>query len=130
MFHYEAAKAIKQNGVMLMSQQSSLLLFLCLNILYKYIHVHLFINLLRYSWYLLSFFGRLYFLLLGILHVKKHGKFSEFKEAPIMVVAPHSSLFDSLVVFCNWQMPSPLSRIENYRAPGFGSRFKLLVSQF
>ncbi|XP_068116933.1 lysophosphatidylcholine acyltransferase 2 isoform X3 [Hyperolius riggenbachi] len=53
-------------------------------------------------------------------HVRIIGKPASFNEAPIFVVAPHSSFFDAIAVITSG-MPSILSRIENLSVPIFGS---------
>ncbi|XP_068116932.1 lysophosphatidylcholine acyltransferase 2 isoform X2 [Hyperolius riggenbachi] len=75
-------------------------------------------NVLKYG---LGHLGRLFYFSMGF-HVRIIGKPASFNEAPIFVVAPHSSFFDAIAVITSG-MPSILSRIENLSVPIFGSAF-------
>ncbi len=66
--------------------------------------------------------GRAYFFCFGFQWVNEKGKRAETEDAPVFVVAPHSTFFDVLAAFmCG--LPSGVSRIENGRAPLFGSMY-------
>ncbi|KAF5897084.1 lysophosphatidylcholine acyltransferase 2 [Clarias magur] len=62
--------------------------------------------------------GRLCFFAMGF-HVTVKGKRATSREAPILVVAPHSSFFDSITCIVSG-MPSVVSRAENLLVPMFG----------
>ncbi|XP_044125945.1 lysophosphatidylcholine acyltransferase 2 [Bufo gargarizans] len=68
--------------------------------------------------------GRLLFFSMGF-HVRVIGKPASSSEAPIMVVAPHSSFFDGIAVITSG-MPSTVSRAENMSVPIFGRIFRAL----
>ncbi|XP_075693031.1 lysophosphatidylcholine acyltransferase 2 [Rhinoderma darwinii] len=72
----------------------------------------------------LSSLGRLLFFAMGF-HVRVTGKPASFSEAPIFVVAPHSSFFDGIAVIASG-MPSTVSREENVSVPIFGSILRAL----
>lgn len=59
----------------------------------------------------------------GTVHwVKIIGKQASAKEAPIIVVAPHSSFYDSLVA-CISGPPSVVAKAETAGLPFFGSEY-------
>ncbi|XP_053304938.1 lysophosphatidylcholine acyltransferase 2 isoform X2 [Spea bombifrons] len=62
--------------------------------------------------------GRLFYICMGF-HVRVQGKPACSTEAPIIVVAPHSSFFDGIAVIVSG-MPSIVSRAENVAVPMFG----------
>ncbi|XP_076849412.1 lysophosphatidylcholine acyltransferase 2 [Brachyhypopomus gauderio] len=64
------------------------------------------------------FLGRVYFLGMGFRVVVK-GKQATGSEAPILVVAPHSSFFDAIACIVAG-LPSIVSRSESLAAPLFG----------
>ncbi|XP_051855964.1 lysophosphatidylcholine acyltransferase 2-like [Antechinus flavipes] len=67
---------------------------------------------------LLQILGRIFFFFFGFI-VKVRGTAANSREAPILVVAPHSSFFDGLVwIFAG--LPSIVSREENARFPFVG----------
>lgn len=66
--------------------------------------------------------GRLYFFFFGFHWVDIKGKRVTAEEAPILVMAPHSSFFDVFAVFLS-RLPCGVSRIENSRPPLFGSTY-------
>jgi lysophosphatidylcholine acyltransferase/lyso-PAF acetyltransferase len=67
---------------------------------------------------------RLLFLFGGFNWVTVRGKQSSAKDAPILVVAPHSTYFDALPVV--WMgAPSVVAKGENGQLPFFGSRISL-----
>lgn len=72
-------------------------------------------------------FGRLQFYILGFFWIKSTGRRASRSEAPILVFAPHSSYFDSLLWFASFPVPSPVSRLENASTPLIGSK-QLTVS--
>ncbi|XP_056382287.1 lysophosphatidylcholine acyltransferase 2 isoform X2 [Hyla sarda] len=72
----------------------------------------------------LSYLGRLLYFSMGF-HVRVIGKPASCLEAPICVVAPHSSFFDGIAVIASG-MPSTVSRVENVSVPIFGSILRAL----
>ncbi|KAM4722055.1 lysophosphatidylcholine acyltransferase 2 [Rhinophrynus dorsalis] len=74
--------------------------------------------------YLISVLGRLLFFCMGF-HVRVQGKLASPSEAPILVVAPHSSFFDGISVVASG-MPSSVSRTENINVPIFGRILKAI----
>ncbi|XP_053555543.1 lysophosphatidylcholine acyltransferase 2 isoform X2 [Bombina bombina] len=73
---------------------------------------------------LMSFFGRLLFLAMGF-HVRVKGSPANPSEAPIFVVAPHSTFFDGIAVIVSG-MPSTVTRAENVEVPIFGRILRAL----
>ncbi|XP_013919404.1 PREDICTED: lysophosphatidylcholine acyltransferase 2-like, partial [Thamnophis sirtalis] len=69
----------------------------------------------------LHIFGRALFFAMGF-QVKVKGKVASPQEAPILVVAPHSSFFDSIVCAVAG-LPSVVSKEENIWVPIFGISF-------
>lgn len=62
----------------------------------------------------------------GTVHwVKIIGKKASAKEAPIVVVAPHSSFYDSLVAVIT-SPPSVVAKAETASLPFFGSEYKII----
>lgn len=59
------------------------------------------------------------FFSLGFLWVKVKGRRADLKEAPVLVVAPHSTFLDMLVL-CPTQLPTVVSRSENTSLPVIG----------
>ena len=74
--------------------------------------------------------GRLLLFFFGFHKIKVQGKRASAKEAPIVVVAPHSSMFDTFALFVSDPIPSGVSRIENYEAPLFGTLSKAMQPVF
>ncbi|XP_030609610.1 lysophospholipid acyltransferase LPCAT4-like isoform X2 [Archocentrus centrarchus] len=64
--------------------------------------------------------GRAVFFCVGFHWVKVKGRKADVKEAPIMVVAPHSSYLDMVIMFPG-QVPSVVSRSENKNLPVIGA---------
>ncbi|XP_068163781.1 lysophospholipid acyltransferase LPCAT4 isoform X2 [Antennarius striatus] len=60
------------------------------------------------------------FFSLGFLWLKVKGRRADLKEAPMLVVAPHSGFLDMLVL-CPAQMATVVSRSENLRLPVIGA---------
>jgi len=76
-----------------------------------------------------SFLGRLCFRITGFYIVETKGEIATKEEAPILVVAPHSTYFDGFVVF--WcDLPYIVSRQENRRIPLLGKCIELSQSLF
>nr|CAB3263476.1 lysophosphatidylcholine acyltransferase 2-like [Phallusia mammillata] len=71
------------------------------------------------------YFGRMT-LFLGGLRYKIRGTRSNSTEAPILVVAPHTSMFDIFAYFASHPPPSTLSRSENHDIPFIGTLMKCL----
>lgn len=63
--------------------------------------------------------SRAVFFSLGFLWVKVKGRRADLKEAPVLVVAPHSSFLDMLVLLPT-QHPTVVSRSENSNIPVIG----------
>jgi len=68
----------------------------------------------------MTFLGQMYFFGMGFRVVVK-GKKASSAEAPILVVAPHSSFFDAIACI-EAGLPSSVSRSESLEAPIFGSK--------
>ncbi|XP_054608638.1 lysophospholipid acyltransferase LPCAT4 isoform X2 [Dunckerocampus dactyliophorus] len=66
------------------------------------------------------FLSRAVFFSLGFVWVKVKGRRADLKEAPVLVVAPHSSFLDMLVL-CSTQLPTVVSRSENTSLPVIGA---------
>lgn len=64
--------------------------------------------------------SRAVFLSIGFLWVKVKGRRADLKEAPVLVVAPHSSFLDMLVL-CPTQLATVVSRSENTSLPVIGA---------
>ena len=68
---------------------------------------------------LVGVLGRMSMVFIGFHYVSYHGRQCTTEEAPILVVAPHTSFFDALVVFCSG-FPYFINRIENKSLPLLG----------
>ncbi|XP_041842554.1 lysophospholipid acyltransferase LPCAT4 [Melanotaenia boesemani] len=66
------------------------------------------------------FLSRAVFFSLGFLWVKVKGRRADLKEAPVLVVAPHSTFLDMLVL-CPTQLATVVSRSENTKLPVIGA---------
>ncbi|CAJ1085895.1 lysophospholipid acyltransferase LPCAT4 [Xyrichtys novacula] len=64
--------------------------------------------------------SRAVFFSLGFPWVKVKGRRADLKEAPVLVVAPHSSFLDMLVL-CETQLATVVSRSENTSLPVIGA---------
>uniref|UniRef100_A0A3B4UMU6 Lysophosphatidylcholine acyltransferase 4 n=1 Tax=Seriola dumerili TaxID=41447 RepID=A0A3B4UMU6_SERDU len=64
--------------------------------------------------------SRAVFFSLGFLWVKVKGRRADLKEAPVLVVAPHSGFLDMLVL-CPSQLATVVSRSENTSLPVIGA---------
>ncbi|XP_028261633.1 lysophospholipid acyltransferase LPCAT4 isoform X2 [Parambassis ranga] len=64
--------------------------------------------------------SRAVFFSLGFFWVKVKGRRADLKEAPVLVVAPHSSFLDMLVL-CPTQLATVVSRSENTSLPVIGA---------
>ncbi|XP_060693713.1 lysophosphatidylcholine acyltransferase 2 [Hemiscyllium ocellatum] len=73
----------------------------------------------RASRFVLKSLGRAFLFCMGFMEIKVKGKKADATEAPILVVAPHSSFFDAAVNIVA-DMPSTVSRAENADIPLFG----------
>ena len=69
--------------------------------------------------------GRLLLFFMGIVNVEVVGKPSTPQEAPILAIAPHSSIYDMIMFFIHTPVPSCLSRQENSSFPIAGPLGKL-----
>ena len=65
--------------------------------------------------------SRAVFFFMGFLWVRVKGRRADLKEAPVLVVAPHSSFFDMLVLFPT-QLATVVSRSENTKLPVIGGK--------
>uniref|UniRef100_A0A7N6BZC1 Phospholipid/glycerol acyltransferase domain-containing protein n=1 Tax=Anabas testudineus TaxID=64144 RepID=A0A7N6BZC1_ANATE len=75
------------------------------------------------SWFfhpIIWLLSRAVFFSLGFLWVKVKGRRANLKEAPVLVVAPHSSFLDMLVL-CPTHLPTVVSRSENVSLPVIGA---------
>ena len=68
---------------------------------------------------LVGVLGRTSMFFIGFHSVTYHGRQCSTEEAPILVVAPHTSFFDALVVFC-CGFPYFINRTENRSLPLLG----------
>ncbi|XP_067905577.1 lysophosphatidylcholine acyltransferase 2 isoform X1 [Heterodontus francisci] len=73
----------------------------------------------RVSRVVLKSLGRAFYFCMGFMKIKVKGKKADASEAPILVVAPHSSFFDAVVNIVA-EIPSVVSRAENADIPLFG----------
>ncbi|KAM4713994.1 lysophospholipid acyltransferase LPCAT4 isoform 2-T2 [Anableps anableps] len=64
--------------------------------------------------------SRAVFFSMGFLWVKVKGRRANLKEAPVLVVAPHSSFLD-MIVLCPTQLATVVSRSENTKLPVIGA---------
>ncbi|XP_045920538.1 lysophospholipid acyltransferase LPCAT4 [Micropterus dolomieu] len=69
---------------------------------------------------MLLWLSRAAFFFLGFLWVKVKGRRADLKEAPVLVVAPHSSFLD-MMVLCQTQLATVVSRSENTSLPVIGA---------
>ncbi|XP_032892205.1 lysophosphatidylcholine acyltransferase 2 [Amblyraja radiata] len=74
----------------------------------------------RVSQVMLKVVGRAFYFCVGFIQIKVKGKRAEATEAPILVVAPHSTFFDAIVNIVA-DIPSIVSRAENADVPLIGS---------
>lgn len=65
--------------------------------------------------------SRAVFFSMGFLWVKVKGRRADLKEAPVLVVAPHSGFLDMLVL-CPTQLATVVSRSENTSLPVIGGK--------
>lgn len=65
--------------------------------------------------------SRAVFFSMGFLWVRVKGRRADLKEAPVLVVAPHSSFLDMLVL-CPTQLATVVSRSENTKLPVIGGK--------
>ncbi|XP_078500941.1 lysophospholipid acyltransferase LPCAT4 [Lissotriton helveticus] len=82
--------------------------------------------------YIIRFLSRMLYFVSGFHWIRIKGRQATCVEAPILVVAPHTSFFDPVVLVpCN--LPSVVSRVENLKIPVIGAllRFNqsILVSR-
>ncbi|XP_043914168.1 lysophospholipid acyltransferase LPCAT4 [Protopterus annectens] len=70
--------------------------------------------------YLVYFWSRIFFFILGFFRIRVKGQKASVSEAPFLVVAPHSSFFDAACMLpCD--LPTVLSRAENLNIPVIGA---------
>lgn len=70
--------------------------------------------------HIMLFLSRAVFFSVGFLWIRVKGRQAGLKEAPVLVVAPHSGFLDMLVV-CATGLPMVVSRSENCRLPVIGA---------
>ncbi|KAK2913220.1 hypothetical protein Q8A67_001619 [Cirrhinus molitorella] len=70
--------------------------------------------------HIILFLSRAVFFSVGFLWIKVKGRQAGLKEAPVLVVAPHSSFLDMLVL-CATGLPVVVSRSENCKLPVIGA---------
>uniref|UniRef100_A0A4W3JVT0 Lysophosphatidylcholine acyltransferase 2 n=1 Tax=Callorhinchus milii TaxID=7868 RepID=A0A4W3JVT0_CALMI len=70
--------------------------------------------------YVLTCLGRAFLFCIGFIQIKVKGKRAKTTDAPVLVVAPHTSFYDGIVNIVAG-MPSIVSRSENVHVPFFGS---------
>ena len=77
---------------------------------------------------LIGFLGRASMFFIGFVQVTHHGRLCSKEDAPILVVAPHSSFFDAIAVF-SAGFPYFINRSENINIPFLGKciRFRQAV---
>merc|ERR1712179_629770 len=73
---------------------------------------------------LVGLLGRTSMFCLGFHYVKQTGRQCSKDEAPVLVVAPHSSFFDALAIFCTG-FPYFVNREENKSIPFIGKCIEL-----
>lgn len=71
---------------------------------------------------LVLFLSRAVFFALGFPWVRVKGRRADLKEAPVLVVAPHSSFLD-MMVLCQTELATVVSRSENTSLPVIGGEF-------
>ncbi|KAM9717198.1 lysophospholipid acyltransferase LPCAT4 [Menidia menidia] len=69
---------------------------------------------------IVMYLSRAVFFSLGFLWVRVKGRRADLKEAPVLVVAPHSGFLDMLVL-CPTQLATVVSRSENTSLPVIGA---------
>lgn len=73
--------------------------------------------------------SRAVFFCLGYFWVKVKGRKADLKEAPVLVVAPHSGFLDMLVL-CPTELATVVSRSENASLPVVGGEEMVPVTAF
>jgi len=68
----------------------------------------------------LRWLGRVVLFFHGFHHITVKGKRVPSSEAPLLVAAPHSTVFDAIVYFVCDPIPSTVSRLENSSVPFIG----------
>ena len=72
----------------------------------------------------LRLIGRLHFFMCGVVDIRVTGEAQALNnDVPILVIAPHTSYFDAVIMFALREIPSHLGRIENSRIPAIGSTY-------
>ena len=68
---------------------------------------------------------------MGFHKIKVTGELAASSEAPVIVIAPHSSFLDVFVLCVIHSTPSGISKMENLRTPVLGSKWhKLPLNSF
>ena len=68
--------------------------------------------------------GRIILFVCGFHYMKVNGKRALYKDAPILLVVPHTSYWDVAVMFATSPLPCALSKYENFKIPVFGTLMK------
>lgn len=82
------------------------------------------------QWFFLPimvFLSRAAYFCMGFLWIKVKGRQADLKEAPVLVVAPHSTFLDMLVLPVTG-LPTVVSRSENIRLPVIGGERQMPLS--
>ena len=67
--------------------------------------------------------GRLTYKCMGFHAIEYTGPRASAQEAPVLVAAPHSSFFDTIVFFAGIDIPCPIARIEQRNVRVLGSTY-------
>lgn len=72
--------------------------------------------------------GRAHFFFCGVTRVWASGeRQADTADAPILVIAPHTSYFDAVILFAVRTIPSHVGRIENKQIPLLGSTYDIYI---
>ena len=71
----------------------------------------------------LPFFVRLLLFAMGFHKIKIKGKLASSSEAPVTVLAPHSSFLDILLLCEYGTAPAGISKMENLKSPVLGGKW-------
>lgn len=84
----------------------------CYNRMLKYVNVKL---------------CRSIFFVMGFHWVKVKGKQATSSEAPVVCIAPHSSLFDAIALCVGTELSGVVSAVDHTRIPFIGSRYQVFI---
>ena len=72
----------------------------------------------------LKILGRIHFFLCGVVSVRVTGEpQADRTEVPILIIAPHTSFYDAIIMVGLNEIPSNVGRIENSRICILGSTY-------